>query len=267
MACGAGAPAMVPEEWECHRSWVRAWPEGGERRTVNGSGHEHRPTGRRKSRKSVVQKAVLRRGRYARHCVLKAIAGITALSASLLYSSTQRVVRNCAWPTGRLITGTASQRPHREDGGDVHMQPNTVQHAAQSYCQVRPLIFCRRRGPQESSSRSSGSVILARSLLPACDAGLSSTLPVGMALVSGGALLARWPAGRPPPARQALRWASQPTLPGKPRQAMEENAQLNSKLNNFKEFNEKSHKLFKIVEFAVELRVFLHCLVATACGW
>ena len=97
MACGAGAPAMVPEGWECHRSWVRAWPEGGERRTVNGSGHEHRPTGRRKSRKSVVQKAALRRGRYAWHCVLKAIAGITALGASLLYSSTQRVVRNCAW--------------------------------------------------------------------------------------------------------------------------------------------------------------------------
>ena len=119
LACGAGAPAMVPEEWECHRSWVRAWPEGGERRTVNGSGHEHRPTGRRKLRKSVVQKAVLRRGRYARHCVLKAIAAITALSASLLYSSTQRVVRNCSWPTGRLITGTASQRPHREDRGDV----------------------------------------------------------------------------------------------------------------------------------------------------
>ena len=143
---------MVPEELECHRSWVRAWPEGGERRTVNGSGHEHRPTGRRKLRKSVAQKAVLRRGRYARHCVLKAIAAITALSASLLYSSTQRVVRNCSWPTGRLLTGTASQRPHREDGGDVHMQPNTVQHAAQSYCQVRPLIFCSRRGPQESSS-------------------------------------------------------------------------------------------------------------------
>ena len=50
-------------------------------------------------------------------------------------------------------------------------------------------------------------------------------------------------------------------------QAMEENAQLNSKLNNFKEFNEKSNKLFRIVAFAVELRVFLHCLVATACGW
>ena len=89
---------MVPEEWECHRSWVRTWPKGGERRIVNGSGHEHRPTGRRKSRKSVVQKAALRRGRYAWHCMLKAIAGITALGASLLYSSTQRVVRNCAWP-------------------------------------------------------------------------------------------------------------------------------------------------------------------------
>ena len=147
------------------------------------------------------------------------------------------------------------------------MQTNTVQHAAQSYCQVRPLIFCSRRGPQESSSRSSGSMILARSLLPACDAGLSSTLPVGVALVSAGAPLARCPGGRPPQARQALRWASQPTLPGKPRQAMEENAQLNSKLNNFKEFNEKSNKLFRIVAFAVELRVFLHCLVATACGW
>jgi len=110
LACGAGAPAMVPEEWECHRSWVRAWPEGGERRTVNGSGHEHRPTGQRKIRKSVVQKAALRRGRYAWHCVLKAIAGITALSASLLYSSTQRVVRNCAWPH----KGASSQGRHHK---------------------------------------------------------------------------------------------------------------------------------------------------------
>ena len=167
-------------------------------------------------------------------------------------------------PQGRLITGTASSRRR---GRRVHMQPDTVQHAAQSYCQVRGLSFCSRRGPQESSPCLSGSVSLARSLLPACDAGLSSTLPVGMALVSAGAPLATWPTGRPPPARQALWWASQPALPGKPRKAMEENAQLNSKLNNFKEFNEKSKKLSKIVEFAVELRVFLHCLVATAWGW
>ena len=53
-------------------------------------------------------------------------------------------------PQGRLLTRTTSQRPHREDRGDLH--PNAVQHAAQSYCQVRPLIFCSRRGPQESSS-------------------------------------------------------------------------------------------------------------------
>ena len=108
---------------------------------------------------------------------------------------------------GRPQLLVAHRAPHHRDGitkaasrrQGRRAQPNTVQHAAQSYCQVRPLIFCRRRGPQESSSRSSGSVILARSLLPACHAGLSSTLPVGMALVSAGAPLARWPAGRPPP--------------------------------------------------------------------
>ena len=123
MACGAGAPAMVPEELECHRSWVRAWPEGGERRTVNGSGHEHRPTGRRKSRKSVVQKAALRRGRYAWHCVLKAIAGITALGASLLYSSTQRVVCNCAW---------AHKAASRRRGRRAH---------ADQYCAARRAVL------------------------------------------------------------------------------------------------------------------------------
>ena len=138
MACGAGAPAMVPEEWECHRSGLRAWPEGGERRIVNGSGHEHRPTGQRKIRKSVVQKAALRRGRYAWHCVLKVIAGITALSASLLYSlGTQRVVRNCVWPHK---SASSQGRRHREDGEDA--------------CICSPILCSTPRSPTVRSALS-----------------------------------------------------------------------------------------------------------------
>ena len=126
---------MVPEWWECRRSWVRAWPEGGERRIFNGSGHEHRPTGRRKPRKSVLQKAALRRGRYAWHCALKAITGITALSASLLYSlSTQRVVRNHAWPH----KGASSQgRRHK---GRIEKTGETCAYAAQ-YCAARRAVL------------------------------------------------------------------------------------------------------------------------------
>ena len=149
MACGAGAPAMVPEEWECHRSWVRAWPEGGERRTVNGSGHEHRPTGRRKSKKRCAKGGPAPR---AVCLALRAQSHRWNYCVERLPSLLTRHAEGCPQlrvaPQGRLITWTASQRPHREDGGDVHAQPDTVQHAAQSYCQVRPLIFCRRRGPQ-----------------------------------------------------------------------------------------------------------------------
>ena len=93
------------------------------------------------SRRSVVQKAALRRGRYAWHCVLKAIAGITALSASLLYSlGTQRVVRNCAWPH----KGASSHGRHHK--GRIEKTGET--------CMRSPILCSTPRSPTVRSALS-----------------------------------------------------------------------------------------------------------------
>ena len=82
----------------------------------------------------------MRQGRYAWHCVLQAIAGITALSASLLYSSTQRVVRNCAWPH----KGASSQGRHHK--GRIEKTRET--------CVCSPMLCSTPRSPPARSALS-----------------------------------------------------------------------------------------------------------------